>query len=126
MFDEAITKDGKDVILQEAGALKTLAKELPEYFAAVVKLILVSKVWIIVSGVGKSGHIARKIAATPSSSGSPRFFMHATEASHALPMAPDLSLARRWRNTRRDQRDQGSVSRPLGCGKRGRQDRQHR
>ena len=82
MTDENIRKAARDVILQEAGALETLAIELPESFAAVVQLILESKGRVIVSGVGKSGHIGRKISATFASTGTPSFFVHATEASH--------------------------------------------
>lgn len=82
MPDDIIAATGKDVILQEASALETLAKELPESFAAVVKLILKSEGRVIVSGVGKSGHTGRKISATLASTGTPSFFVHATEASH--------------------------------------------
>lgn len=73
---------GKTVILQEAKALETLAGALPESFTEVVNLIVKSKGRVIVSGVGKSGHVGRKIAATLASTGTPSFFMHSTEASH--------------------------------------------
>ncbi|MEQ5829008.1 KpsF/GutQ family sugar-phosphate isomerase [Sulfitobacter sp. NFXS29] len=86
--DNNIVKVGKDVILQESEALVTLADELPESFAAVVNLILGSQGRVIVSGVGKSGHIGRKISATLASTGTPSFFVHATEASHG-----DLGMA---------------------------------
>jgi len=82
MRDNTIMDVGQNLIFQEAKALETLAKELPESFAAVVRLILVSKGRVIISGVGKSGHIGRKISATLASTGTPSFFVHATEASH--------------------------------------------
>ena len=77
-----IVATGKEVILQEAKALETLAGALPERFTELVSFIVKSKGRVIVSGVGKSGHIGRKIAATFASTGTPSFFMHATEASH--------------------------------------------
>lgn len=82
MSHDNILLTGKKVILQEAEALETLASALPESFTEVVNLIVKSKGRVIISGVGKSGHIARKIAATLASTGTPSFFMHATEASH--------------------------------------------
>lgn len=80
--NDNIIATGKEVILQEAKALETLAGALSESFTEVVSLIVKSKGRCIVSGVGKSGHIGRKIAATLASTGTPSFFMHATEASH--------------------------------------------
>ncbi|HHS94139.1 MAG TPA: KpsF/GutQ family sugar-phosphate isomerase [Rhodobacterales bacterium] len=73
---------GKKVILEEAKALETLADTLPDSFTDVVNLVVKSKGRVIVSGVGKSGHIGRKIAATLASTGTPSFFVHSTEASH--------------------------------------------
>lgn len=80
--NDNIIAAGKEVLLQEAKALETLAGTLSESFTEVVSLVLKSKGRVIVSGVGKSGHIGRKIAATLASTGTPSFFMHATEASH--------------------------------------------
>jgi arabinose-5-phosphate isomerase len=59
-----------------------LANELGPHFEASVKLILETKGRVIVSGVGKSGHIGCKIASTLASTGTPAFFVHPTEASH--------------------------------------------
>ncbi|HHC29202.1 MAG TPA: SIS domain-containing protein, partial [Rhodobacterales bacterium] len=67
---------GKKVILEEAKALETLADTLPDSFTDVVNLVVKSKGRVIVSGVGKSGHIGRKIAATLASTGTPSFFVH--------------------------------------------------
>lgn len=70
------------VIGQEASALAVLGDSLGDSFAAAVDMILTAKGRIIVSGMGKSGHIARKIAATLASTGTPAHFVHPAEASH--------------------------------------------
>ena len=72
----------RDVLLSEAAALTTLADSLPADFEAAAQLILDRNGKVVVGGVGKSGHIGRKIAATLSSTGSPAFFIHPTEAAH--------------------------------------------
>ena len=66
----------------EAEALSYLAENLPEDFAATVQGILAASGRVIVSGIGKSGHIGRKIAATLASTGTPSYFVHCAEASH--------------------------------------------
>ncbi|MES2550911.1 MAG: KpsF/GutQ family sugar-phosphate isomerase [Pseudomonadota bacterium] len=73
---------GRRVIHREAGALDTLAKALDDSFAKAVGLLMAAKGRVIVSGMGKSGHIARKIAATFASTGTPAHFVHPAEASH--------------------------------------------
>ncbi len=70
------------VILDEAKGLTTLAEGLGQGFADAVDTILQSKGRVIVSGIGKSGHIARKVAATLASTGTPAQFVHPAEASH--------------------------------------------
>lgn len=70
------------VILQEADALQELSARLGSSFADAVQLLLDAKGRVIVSGMGKSGHIARKIAATFASTGTPAHFVHPAEASH--------------------------------------------
>lgn len=72
----------KEVLLIEAHAIEALANRLNESFDQAVDVILHCRGRIVVSGMGKSGHIARKIAATFASTGSPAFFMHPAEASH--------------------------------------------
>jgi arabinose-5-phosphate isomerase len=66
----------------EAKEIETLASNLDANFEAAVALILHCKGRIVVSGIGKSGHIGGKIAATLASTGTPAFFMHPAEASH--------------------------------------------
>lgn len=73
---------GRRVIRREAGALETLADVLDDSFAKAVSLLMAARGRVIVSGMGKSGHIARKIAATFASTGTPAHFVHPAEASH--------------------------------------------
>ena len=82
MKKKNIHEIGKFVIETEASALSKLASDLPTDFAAVIDAVLKTKGRVVVSGVGKSGHVARKIAATFASTGTPASFVHATEASH--------------------------------------------
>ena len=70
------------VITEEAAALTALAASLDDSFAQAVTLILTAKGRVIVTGMGKSGHIGRKIAATFASTGTPAYFVHPAEASH--------------------------------------------
>ena len=73
---------GRAVLETEAEALTTLSSRLDESFARAVQLILSGKGRVVVSGLGKTGHIARKIAATLASTGTPAYFVHAAEAVH--------------------------------------------
>lgn len=66
----------------EADALRSLTDKLDMNFVEAVNRILHSSGRVMVSGMGKSGHIARKIAATLSSTGTPAYFVHPAEASH--------------------------------------------
>lgn len=74
---------GREVLRLEAQAIEALVPTLDaEHFGAAAKLLLECKGRIVVSGVGKSGHIGRKVAATLASTGTPSFFVHAGEAAH--------------------------------------------
>ncbi|MEB2284434.1 MAG: D-arabinose 5-phosphate isomerase [Polyangiaceae bacterium UTPRO1] len=73
---------GRRVLAVEAEALAALAARLDTRFDAAVRLIADRGGKIIVTGVGKSGHVGRKIAATLASTGTPAFFIHAAEALH--------------------------------------------
>ena len=70
------------VLTIEGKALIAFAAALPADFDAAVRLILNGKGRVALTGMGKSGHIARKIAATLASTGTPAFFVHPAEASH--------------------------------------------
>ncbi|HET7096937.1 MAG TPA: KpsF/GutQ family sugar-phosphate isomerase [Casimicrobiaceae bacterium] len=70
------------VLTTEADAIARLADRLGDEFVTAVALILDCRGRVVVSGIGKSGHIARKVAATLASTGTPAFFVHPAEASH--------------------------------------------
>ena len=73
---------GRQTLAIEAAAVAQLKDRLSSAFAEAVELIMNSQGRLIVSGMGKSGHIARKIAATMASTGTPAYFVHPGEASH--------------------------------------------
>lgn len=73
---------GRRVLRTEAEALARLAETLDESFAEAVDLLAAAKGRVVTTGMGKSGHIARKIAATFASTGRPAMFVHPAEASH--------------------------------------------
>ena len=77
-----ILKLAKSVLITEAEAVKNLEQSIGREFLLATQSILECKGKTIVSGVGKSGLVAKKIAATFSSTGTPSFFLHAGEASH--------------------------------------------
>ena len=77
-----IIKTAKKVINTEIKGLETLSKKLDKNFAKAVNILRKTNGKIVVTGVGKSGIIAKKIASTLSSTGSPSQFIHSTEASH--------------------------------------------
>jgi len=70
------------VLAIEADAVRSLAGRIDERFLAAVELIHRRSGRVVVSGIGKSGHIARKIASTMASTGTPAYFVHPAEASH--------------------------------------------
>lgn len=72
----------REVLLTEARAVEALAQRLDDSFPQAVNIILQCRGRVVVSGMGKSGHIGRKIASTLASTGTPAFFMHPGEASH--------------------------------------------
>lgn len=72
----------KEILLLEAREVELLAERLDDNFTAAVACILQCKGRVVVSGMGKSGHIGGKIASTFASTGTPAFFMHPAEASH--------------------------------------------
>ena len=71
---------GRQVLEIEASAVAALARRLGSEFCAAVALILDSRGRVVVSGIRKSGHIPRKLAATFASTGTPAYFVHAAEA----------------------------------------------
>ena len=79
---QATLELARDVLLLEASEINALATRLDGQFTDAVALILQCKGRVVVSGMGKSGHIGGKIASTLASTGTPAFFMHPAEASH--------------------------------------------
>jgi arabinose-5-phosphate isomerase len=86
---ESVLALAKEVLRAEAGAIETLANRLDGTFLDAVAIVEKCTGRVVVTGIGKSGHIARKIAATLASTGTPAFFVHAAEASHG-----DLGMIR--------------------------------
>ena len=70
------------VLAIEADSVRALIDRLDDRFLAAVSLILGRRGRVVVSGIGKSGHIARKVASTLASTGTPAYFVHPAEASH--------------------------------------------
>lgn len=79
---ERMIDAGRQVLRIESAALATFADALGDSFAQAVQILLATKGRIVISGMGKSGHVARKIAATFASTGAPAQFVHPGEASH--------------------------------------------
>ncbi len=78
----AAIEKGKEIVRIEAEAVAALETRVNEKFAAAVELIFSAKGRVVITGIGKSGIIARKIAATMSSTGTPSAFMHPSDAVH--------------------------------------------
>ena len=74
--------EAKKVLSTEIKSIKTLKASINKNFYDVVKTIFLTKGRVIVTGIGKSGHIGHKISATLSSTGTPSHFIHSTEAGH--------------------------------------------
>jgi arabinose-5-phosphate isomerase len=72
----------REVLAIEATAVAALGARLDERFVAAVDLVLACRGRVVVTGIGKSGHVGRKIASTMASTGTPAFFVHPGEASH--------------------------------------------
>ncbi len=85
-----ILKNGKEVFQKEAESIGRLADRLDNNFVAAVQLILESSGRVILTGMGKSGLVGKKIAATLSSTGTASFFLHAAEGVHG-----DLGLVQK-------------------------------
>ena len=93
---EQLTSRGRRVLRTEADAVAALEHRLGEEFAAACRLILACRGRVVVTGMGKSGHVGNKIAATLASTGTPSFFLHPAEAIHGdigMITAGDVVLA---------------------------------
>lgn len=81
-MSNTLIQSAKNLITEEIEAIQGLLTRLDDAFIQACQIFLHTKGRVIVMGVGKSGHIGRKIAATFASTGTPAFFIHPTEASH--------------------------------------------
>lgn len=96
MSNKKFRESGLNVIKIESEAITRLANQIDDSFEKACDLLLHCQGHIIVIGIGKSGHIGNKIAATLASTGSPAFFVHAAEANHGdlgMINAKDVILA---------------------------------
>jgi len=94
--NDELLKLASEVLAIESRAVDALRDRLGDEFIAACELCLETSGRIVVSGMGKSGHVSNKIAATLSSTGTPAFFMHPAEASHGdlgMITSQDLLLA---------------------------------
>lgn len=82
MTKKEIIETGKDVLATESGAVASLSRNLGEEFVQAVNLLCRAKTRVIVIGMGKSGLVGRKLAATLASCGTPAIFIHPAEAGH--------------------------------------------
>ncbi len=96
MTKEQITKWGREVLYIESQAVKDIADRLDQNFAEAVEILYQTEARVIITGIGKSGLVGRKIAATLSSCGTPALFVHPVEAGHGdlgMIVAKDVMLA---------------------------------
>ena len=82
MNKQQIIKEARRVLKVELESVKTLSASFNDTLYKIISVILKTKGRVIVTGIGKSGHIANKTAATLSSTGTPAQFVHPAEASH--------------------------------------------
>ena len=87
--DSALIQRAREVLETEAAAIRSLGDRLDGTFVEACRLVLDCDGHLIVTGMGKSGHIGHKLAATLASTGTPAFFVHPAEASHG-----DLGMIR--------------------------------
>jgi arabinose-5-phosphate isomerase len=78
----AILRRARSVLATEAGAISALEARVGDAFVEAIKAMLIAKGRVVITGIGKSGHVGRKLAATLASTGTPAFFVHPAEASH--------------------------------------------
>ena len=93
LSDAALAASGRRVFEIERDALAAVAARIDGAFTAACRLILEARGRVVCTGMGKSGHVARKIAATLASTGTPAFYMHPGEAGHGdLGMVTDADI----------------------------------
>jgi arabinose-5-phosphate isomerase len=116
--DRKFVAHGRQVIRLEAEALSRLADSLDDAFARAVQTVIDTTGRVVVTGMGKSGHVARKIVATLSATGSPALFLHAGEAAHGdlgMMMPGDVLLVLSNSGSTPEVRPIMRYARSLGC-----------
>lgn len=101
----SVIETASRVLRDEAAAVESLVNKLDGQFEKAVRMIDESKGRVVLTGMGKSGHIARKVAATMASTGTPAFFLHPAEGIHGdlgMVTSEDVVIAysnsgERWR-----------------------------
>lgn len=79
---DAVSRQARETLRQQAAAIAKLGERVDERFSKAVRMLQGIEGHVVVTGLGKSGHVGRKIAATLASTGTPSFFVHTTEALH--------------------------------------------
>lgn len=120
---DALLDSGLRTLEAEAGGIAALAsalrRDLGPAFLAAIERLQAARGRVIVTGMGKSGHVARKIAATFASTGTPSFFVHPAEASHGdlgMITADDTLLALSWSGETAELKDLIDYSRRFRIG----------
>src|SRR6202140_2160790 len=112
--DAALLSAARRALAIEARAVQALGARLDGQFVAACRLCLGCAGRVIVTGIGKSGHVGRKIAATLASTGTPAFFVHPSEASHGdlgMIAADDVMLSLSWSGETEELKDLINYSR---------------
>src|ERR1700754_19003 len=116
---DAIISSARTVIATEADAIRSLEPRIGQDFVEACRLILSCAGRVVVIGMGKSGHIARKVAATLASTGTPAFFVHPGEASHGdlgMITEDDVIMALSWSGETAELKDMIDYSRRFNIG----------
>ncbi|MEC7520801.1 MAG: KpsF/GutQ family sugar-phosphate isomerase [Myxococcota bacterium] len=79
---DPLTSHARECLKQQAAAITKLSTRLDEQFARAIRILFATEGHVVITGLGKSGHVGRKIAATLASTGTPSFFVHSGEALH--------------------------------------------
>ena len=82
MAEDDILRHGREVVMMEADGVNSLAVSLDANFVAAVQALIAAEGRVVISGLGKSGHVAKKIAATLASTGTPASYVHSAETAH--------------------------------------------
>ncbi len=117
-MEQAWAEAGRRVLQLEAAALTKASERLPDRFVEAARAIYNCKSKLVVTGLGKSGHIARKLSATFASTGTPAFYLHPVEALHGdfgMISSTDVLLAIAFRGETEEVNTVARFAHRLGC-----------